>query len=91
MNVSEISQKNCRLKFWLQTLKEGRLSVAQNAELEVYIKNYREVLNYIIRDTNSSNGIISEEVNLKLLDLERKIEGLAEIARLESARSRLLF
>lgn len=90
MNVSEISQKNCRLKFWLLTLAEGTLSDSQRAELGLLISNYQQLLSRIIKDTSSANGLISEENNLKLVDLERKIEGLAEVARLEAGRSKLL-
>lgn len=90
MNLSELAQKNLRVKFWKQTLLSGSLNATQNLEMAKELGEYSQLLNHMLKLGSDSAGLISLEDSTKLIDLERKLEQLAETARLESGRSTLL-
>lgn len=90
MNLSEIAQKNRRLKFWSELLLNGALSDTQKADLSNCLRQYQEVLNNSLRLELANGGIILEENIIKLADLERKLMQLAEESRLEAGKSSLL-
>jgi hypothetical protein len=90
MNVSELAQKNRRVKFWKETLNEGSLTVAQKTEMNDSLKAYQELIAVIVEQSTAENSLVPEGDSIKLLNLERKLEQLAEAARLESGKSSLL-
>ena len=85
MLPSEIAQKNNRVRFWNETITSGALKAAQRKEMTDLLVKFKGILLLF-----SQSGSISEEDSLSLRDLERKLEQLAESARLESGKSELL-
>ena len=90
MNLTELAQKNRRVQMWKETINTGSLLVAQRSEMSENLKQYQELLAAILEHSSNNNGVVTEEDSVKLINLERKLEQLAEAARLESGKSSLL-
>ena len=90
MQISELAQKNRRLKFWKEMLADSALTEAQKTEMLALLQKYQKLLNQIISIESAATGLVLEQDAVILLDIERKLEQLAEAARLESGKSALI-
>lgn len=85
MQASEIAEKNTRVRFWKAALNDGALDKSQQAEMRSLLTNLQTILlNF------GESGAITTEKEAELSDLERRLDQLAELSRLESGKSKLL-
>ena len=90
MHLAELAQKNRRVKFWKELLIDCALTDAQKSEVQENLNLFQELLTRMLKDGMASAGVIPEQDNIKMINLERKLEQLAEAARLEAGKSILL-
>ncbi len=76
--------------FWQKALDQGALPEAKKAEMKKCLQLYRILLAKIADAASAADGSVSDDDSNELLVMERKLEQLAEDARLESGKSFLL-
>lgn len=86
MLISEIAQKNARLKSWKEILESEKLSQDDRLLLSGYLEQYKGLVAGLISSNSDSFALVPTESELKLSNLERKITQLAESSRLEFSR-----
>jgi hypothetical protein len=93
MKFNEISQKTKRLKSWLELMEEyGTATFCSDQEYEFKkaLSDFKRLISEALSAGPDDLGLVREEFSLKIANIERILEGFAEILRLEGSKSSLL-